>query len=58
MKKKDLKLTKLSKEIVSYWKATEKYMRNKQKHSHDLVELFGVDGDASKERWLGFKPPE
>lgn len=56
--KNDSKLKKLSKEIVSYWKATEKYMRNKQKHSHDLVELFGVDGDASKERWLGFKPPE
>lgn len=56
--KNDSKLVKLSKEIVSYWKATEKFMHNKQKHSHELVELFGVDGEASKERWLGFKPPE
>ena len=56
--KNDLKLTQLSKEIVSYWRATEKYIRNRQKHSYDLVELFGVDGDESKERWLGFKPPE
>ena len=57
-KKDDTKLVKLSKEIISYWRATEKYMSNRKKHAQELVDLYGIDGDASNERWLGFKPPE
>lgn len=57
-KKDDTKLVKLSKEIISYWKATEKYMSNRKKHAQELVDLYGIDGYASNERWLGFKPPE
>lgn len=52
------KLTKLTKEMVSYWKATEKYISNKKKHTQELVDLYGIDGEESNERWLGFKPPE
>jgi len=54
----DPKLIKLSKEIISYWKATEKYMSNRKKHAQELVDMYGIDGEESNERWLGFKPPE
>lgn len=57
-KKENPNLIKLSKEMVSYWKATEKYMFNRKKHAQELVDLYGIDGEASNERWLGFKPPE
>ena len=54
----DKNLIALTKEMVTYWKATKKYMLNNKKHAQKLVDVYNVDGQDSGERWLGFKPPE
>lgn len=54
----DKNLQALTKEMVEYWDATQKYMTNRIVHSQELVDIYDVDGEEACERWLGFKPPE
>ena len=56
--KSNPQLIKLSGEMSSYWKTTEEYIQNRKEHIQTLVKMYEVESNISKERWLGFKPPE
>ncbi len=56
--KDDNELKSLVDDIEQFWLLYTNYSKRKRRHESTISEKYGIEGEDSHIRWLGFKPPE